>query len=88
MRVHAAQHVAHVLAPIFLAHAEGKGSRSAAGEYAHRAIARFEPMLHMERRPRAALLVLRKGNGAVGVAVSLRAHVTVTGKRPALEILR
>ncbi len=60
-----------MLAPIFFAHAESERRRAAAGEYTHRAVRRLEAMLRVERRPRAALFIFRKGDGAVGVAVAL-----------------
>src|SRR6185312_3903825 len=59
----------------------------AAEEQAHRALGRLEAVLDVERRPRAALLVLGEGR-AVRVGVALRAHVGLAGDRSALQVGR
>src|SRR5439155_8108703 len=52
VRIHPAQHVRDMLAPVLLAHAQRERGRAHAGEHAHRAVVRREPMLRVERRPR------------------------------------
>src|SRR5437870_8704539 len=70
-RVHAAQHVAHVVLPVRLAQTEREGSVPATAKHTHRAILGLEPVRNVERLPGAALLVLRKGDAVVGVVVAL-----------------
>src|SRR5438034_9319327 len=53
VRVQSSQHVRDVLAPVLLAHAERERGRADTGEDAHRAVARGEAMLGVERFPRA-----------------------------------
>src|SRR3990172_3963525 len=88
MGVHASKHVADMLAPVLLTHAECKGSGPAAGKNANRAVGRLESMLHVEGLPRASLFILRKGDAVVHVVVALRAHVREPRHRSALEVLR
>ncbi len=88
MRVHAAQHVADVRAPVLFANAERVGRGAAATEDAHGAVGRAETVLDVERLPRTALLVLRERDAVIGVVVALRAHVREPGQRAALQILR
>ena len=59
----------------------------AAEEEAHGAVGRLEAVLHVERLPRAALLVLGERR-AVRVGVALRAHVGLARDRAALQVLR
>src|SRR4030095_543365 len=72
--VHAAQHVADVLAPVLLAKAERVRGGSAPAEDAYRAIGRTKSVLDVKRLPGAPLLVLGKRDAVVGVIVSLRAR--------------
>ena len=48
----------------------------------------LEAVLHVERLPGAALLVLGKGDVVVGVVIALRAHVGEARHRAALQVLR
>src|SRR5580692_2092981 len=58
-----------------------------ADEHAHGAFGRLESFLHMERLPRAALLVLGKGE-AIGKRIAERAHIGFARHRSALPVLR
>src|SRR5580704_16389365 len=58
-----------------------------ADEHAHGAVGRLETLLHMEWLPRAALLVLGKGE-AIGERIAERAHIGFARHRAALAVLR
>src|SRR5215471_17560339 len=87
-RIHAQQHVAHVVPPVTVAHAEREGGMPARAEQADRTVSRLETPFHVEGLPRRRLFVF--GDGQVGkrIAVALRAHVRLARHRAALQILR
>src|SRR5206468_1181543 len=85
--IHPAEQVPDVLAPVLLAQPEGEGGGPASGEDAHGARVGPEPVLDVERLPRAPLLVLGERHAVVRVVVALVAHVGDAGHRAALQVL-
>ena len=67
---------------------KAKRRRAAAEENAHGGVGRLESLLHVQRLPGTFLLVLRKGDVVVAIAVALRAHIGLARHRAALEVLR
>src|SRR6185503_9165442 len=85
--VHPSEHVADVLAPVPLAHAEGECRGAHPVPDADRAVAVPEAVLDVEGLPGAPLLVLREGHAVVRVVIALVSHVARAGHRAALAIL-
>src|SRR5258706_93236 len=86
-RVHAAEHVADVLAPVPLPEAEGECGRATAGEHAHRAVGWPEAVLDVEGLPGTPLLVFAEGHAVVRVVLAERADAGQARDRAALEDL-